>query len=251
MPRTELPVTDRAGRAAFRPRTKSFRRIHAVGRGVVVAGLIAAVSGCQERSWEQYMEAAAFAAQDGRYQEAEEWFLAADRVAARFGPSDPRGALTLANLADFYHAQARDDEAEPLYWESLALLERIDGPDAPRVARFVADLAAFFTVLDRYEEAEPLYFRALDALEWELGPAHLDVLVIRTGLAGLYLQQMRYTEAEAIYRVVLAALLEAPAPDQDQLVTVLEEYALLLRQTDRENDALTLEARARALRQAL
>ncbi len=248
MPRTVLPVTDRAGHVAFRPCTKSFRPIRALRRGVVFAGLIAAVSGCQERSWEQYMEAAAFAVQDGRYEEAEEWFLAADRVAARFGPSDPRGALTLTNLADLYHAQARDNEAEPLYWESLALLERIDGPEAPRVARFVANLAAFFTILDRYEEAEPLYLRALDTLEWELGPAHLDVLVIRTGLAGLYLQQLRYAKAEANYREVLATLLEASTPDQDQLVTVLEEYAFLLRQTARAAEAVTLEARARALR---
>ncbi len=194
------------------------------------------------------MEAAAFAFQDGHYEEAEEWFLAAERVATGFDPSDPSLALTLGNLADFYHAQARDDEAEPLYWESLALLEQIDGPDAPRVARFVADLAAFYTALDRYEEAEPLFLRAIDPLEWELGPAHLDVLIIRTGLAGLYLQQTRYTEAEAIYREVLATLLDTADADQDLLVTVLEEYALVLRRTGRDTDALTLETRARALR---
>ena len=197
------------------------------------------------------MEAAAFAYQDGFYEDAEAWFLAAERVATGFEPSDPRLALTLGNLADFYHAQARDDEAEPLYWEALDLLERIDGPDAPRVGRFVADLAAFYTVLDRYQEAEPLYLRALDTLEWELGPAHLDVLIVRTGLAGLYLQQTRYTEAETIYRKVLATLLETPDADQDHLVTVLEEYALVLRQTGRDTDALTLEARARALRNPL
>ena len=217
-------------------------------RSVAVLGLFSAVLGCQDRSWEQYMEAAAFAYQDGLYDEAEEWFLAAKQVATGFEPADPRLALTLGNLADFYHAQARDDEAEPLYWESLVLLERIDGPDAPRVARFVADLAGFYTVLDRYQEAEPLFLRALDALEWELGPDHLDVLMVRTGLAGLYLQQMHYTEAEAIYREVLATLLDTPDADQDLLVTVLEEYALELRQTGRETDAITLEVRARALR---
>ena len=204
--------------------------------------------GCQVRSWEQYMEAAAFAFQDNHFEEAEEWFLAAERVAAGFEPTDPRLALTLGNLADFYHARARDDEAEPLYWESLELLERIDGPDTPRVARFVADLAGFYTVLDRYEEAEPLFLRALDTLEWELGPAHLDVLLVRTGLAGLYLQQAHYTEAEALYREVLSTLLATPDADQDQLVTVLQEYALVLRQTDRDTDARALEARARALR---
>ena len=197
------------------------------------------------------MEAAAFAYQDGLYEDAESWFLAAERVAAEFDPADPRLAVTLGNLADFYHAQARDDEAEPLYWESLALLERIDGPDTPRVARFVADLATFYAVLDRYEESEPLYHRALDALEWELGPYHLDVLFVRTELAGLYLQQARYREAEPIYRELLAILLDTPDADDDHLVIVLEEYAVVLRQIERETEALTLEARARALRERL
>ncbi len=217
-------------------------------KAAAVLLLLGSCLGCEDQSWEQYMEAAAFAYQDGHFEEAEEWFLAAEQVAMGFASSDPRLALTLGNIANFYHAQARDDEAEPLYKESLALLERIDGPDAPRVARFVADLAAFYTVLDRFEEAEPLYLRALDALDWELGPAHLDVLIIRTGLAGLYLQQERYTEAEATYREVLATLLETPDADQDQLVIVLEEYALVLRRTGRDADALTLEVRARALR---
>ena len=217
-------------------------------RAVAVFGLFCSLPACQDRSWEQYMEAAAFAFQDAHYEEAEHWFLAAERVAAGFESADPRLALTLGNLADFYHARARDEEAEPLYWESLALLERIDGRDAPRVARFVADLAGFYTVLDRYEEAEPLFLRALDTLEWELGPAHLDVLMVRTGLAGLYLQQTHYAEAEAIYREVLTILLDMPDADQDQLVTVLQEYALVLRQTDRDTEALALEARARALR---
>ena len=224
---------------------------HPAWRALTLIAVVAAAGGCQDRSWEQYMEAAAFAVQDGRYTEAEEWFLAADRVAAGFEPSDPRRALTLANLADFYHAQARDDEAEPLYWESLARLERIDGPDTPRVARVAADLAAFLTVLDRDEEAEPLYRLALDTLERELGPADRDVLVIRTGLANLYVQQLRYADAEAIYREVLTMLLETPDPDQDLLVTVLDAYALLLRQTGRDTEAATLEARARGLRGAL
>ena len=219
-------------------------------KGAAVIVLLSACLGCDDQSWEQYMEAAAFAYQDGYYEDAEEWFLAAEQVATGFASSDPRLALTLGNLADFYHARARDDEAEPLYWESLALLERIDGPDTLRVARFVADLAGFYTVLDRYEEAEPLFLRALDTLEWELGPAHLDVLIVRTGLAGLYLQQTHYTEAEAIYRELLATLLDTPDADQDQLVTILQEYALVLRQTDRDTDARALEARARALRNA-
>jgi tetratricopeptide (TPR) repeat protein len=202
------------------------------GRLVILTLLVCAVA-CQTQSWEQYMEAAAFAYQDQDYEAAETWFVAAEQI------------------ADFYHAQARDAEAEPLYLEALALLERIDGPESPRVARFVADLALFYAVLDRDEEAEPLFQRALDTLDWELGPDHSDVLIIRTALAGLYLQRGHYRDAEPLYREVLALTRSQREPDRDRLLTVLQEYALVLRGMDRINDALDLEASARAIRDAL
>ena len=74
------------------------------------------------------MDAAAFAYQDENFVDAERWFLASEQVALGFASTDPRLAVTLGNLADLYHAQARDVEAEPLYREALERLERIDGP---------------------------------------------------------------------------------------------------------------------------
>ena len=183
------------------------------------------------------MEAAAFAYQDENFVDAEQWFLAAEQVALGFASTDPRLAVTLGNLADLYHAQARDVEAEPLYREAVERLERIDGPESPRVARFIADLASFYAILDRSEEAEPLFLRALDTLDWELGPGPPGVLVIRN--------------ADPLYREVLAILLTSEEPDQDHLMTVLRDYARVLRATGRESDALALETRGQALRDAL
>ncbi len=216
--------------------------------------LVAALTGlpvCQSQSWEQYMNAAAFAYQDENFDEAEQWFLAAEQAALGFEPSDPRLAITLGNLADLYHAQARDAEAEPLYQQALTLLERIDGPDSPRVARFAADLAGFYAVLDRPEEAEPLFLRALATLDWELGPEHHDVLIIRTRLAGMYLESARYDAADPLYREVLAIMLATTGSDRDLLVTVLREYARLLRSTGRDEEAAEIEARAREIVDAL
>ena len=196
------------------------------------------------------MDAAAFAYQDGRTEEAEALFLLAAQLAEELEDTDPRLALTLGNLADLYRAQARDEEAESAYLESLALLERIEGPDSPRVARFVADIAVFYTALGRVEEAEPLYWRALDALEWTHGFYHDDVLELRTMLAGFLLQQERYREAEPLYVEVLAILLDAPEPDRDQdrLLTVLDEYAALLRATGRDDEAAAAAGRASDIR---
>ena len=232
------------------------RRVLGAARGVAagsrlaIAAALAALVGCETQSWEQYMDAAAFAYQDGRTEEAESFFLLATQAAEDFEDTDPRRALTLGNLADLYRSQARDEEAESAYLESLALLEGIDGPDSPRVARFVADIAVFYTDLGRVEEAEPLYRRALEALEWTHGFYHDDVLELRTSLAGFLLQQQRYREAEPLYVEVLAILLDTPEPnrDLDRVLTVLDEYAALLRATGRGDEAAEAEARARSIR---
>ena len=217
---------------------------------LAIAAALAILAGCQTQSWEQYMDAAAFAYQDGRTEEAESFFLLAAQVAAEFDDADPRRALTLGNLADLYRAEARDEEAESAYLESLALLEAIDGPDSPRVARFVADIAVFYTDLGRVEEAEPLYWRALEALEWTHGFYHDDVLELRTMLAGFLLQQERYREAEPLYVEVLAILLDTPEPDRDldRVLTALDEYAALLRATGRDDEAAEAAARASGIR---
>ena len=196
------------------------------------------------------MDAAAFALQDGRTDEAESFLLLAAQAAEGFENADPRLALTLGNLADLYRAEARDEEAESAYLESLALLERIEGPDSPRAARFAADVAVFYTSLGRVEEAEPLYRRALETLERTHGFDHDDVLELRTTLAGFLLRQERHREAEPLYVEVLAILLDAPEPDRDQdrVLTVLDEYSTLLRAVGREDEAAAAEARAQGIR---
>lgn len=241
-------VTLRRGQAA-KPDTPAARGL-AAGRWLALAAALAVLAGCRTESWEQYMDAAAFALQDGRTDEAESLLLLAAQAAEGFESTDPRPALTLGNLADLYRAQARDEEAESAYLESLALLERIEGPDSPRAARFAADVAVFYTSLGRVEEAEPLYRRALEALERTHGFDHDDVLELRTTLAGFLLRQERYREAEPLYVEVLAILLDAPEPDRDRdrVLTVLDEYSTLLRAVGRDDEAAAAEARAHGIR---
>ena len=242
-------MTDRDCELTFGYEATRTLRLSIVVRFVPL--LAFALVSCQQLTWEQYMEAAAFAYQDQAFTEAEEMYLAAEAHAHAFPPDDPRLAFTLGNLANFYHSQARDEEAEPLFREALNRLQRVDGPDSPRVARFVADLAIFYTAIDRPEDAEPLYLRALDTLEWELGPYHRDVIVLRTALAGFYQTERRYAEADPLYREVLAILRSSDDADPDQLLTVLDEYAALLRAAGRETEAEPFATEARAIRDAL
>ena len=216
----------------------------------LTAAILTSLPACQQATWRQQMDAAVFAQQDGRFEAAEEFFHAAERSATEFGPTDPRLAVTLGSLANFYHSQARDEEAELLYLESLELLRQTDGPTSARVGRFTADLALFYTALDRTEEAEPLYERALKTLTLLQGPADDEVVTIQVALASLYLQQKRYTDAELLYSEVLAILRNSES-NLDQLLVVLEDYATLMHSTGRGDEGIPLESQAIDLRTRL
>jgi tetratricopeptide (TPR) repeat protein len=67
-------------------------------------------------------------------------------------------------------------------------------------------------------------------------------------LAVLYKVQGRYDEAEPLYKRDLAITEKALGPDHPHVATTLENYALLLRQIERDAEAAKMEARAKAIR---
>jgi tetratricopeptide (TPR) repeat protein len=67
-------------------------------------------------------------------------------------------------------------------------------------------------------------------------------------LANLYYAQGKYAEAEPLYQRALGIREKALGPEHPNVATVLENYAVLLRQTGRESHATEMEARAKAIR---
>ncbi len=74
------------------------------------------------------------------------------------------------------------------------------------------------------------------------GPASLN------NLALLYDTQGQYAQAEPLYLRALAILEKALGPEHPNVATSLENYADLLRKTDRNAEAEELEDRARVIR---
>ena len=64
----------------------------------------------------------------------------------------------------------------------------------------------------------------------------------------LYSNQERYEQAEAFYQRALKIREHVLGSEHPDVALVLEKYADLLRTTNRENEALELEARAKAIR---
>ena len=209
-----------------------------------------APAACRGLQWEDYMEAAYHARQDGRYREAEELLLVAADHAAGFPPYDLRRAMTLNDLAEICVAEQRHAEAEVLYRQATEVIETALGPDHPDLAAHLATVATFYAEQGIYTEAEPRYERAVAILEPALGWAHPDVAAHLASLASVYYRQGLHAEAEPLYERSLAVLELALEPDNVRLAEILEEYAGLLRATNRGAEAGPLEARARRIRAA-
>ena len=203
---------------------------------------------CRGLQWEDYMEAAYHARQDGRYREAEELLLVAADHAADFPADDLRRAMTLNDLAEICIVEARHAEAEVLYRQATEVIEAALGPDHLDLAAHLATVAAFYAEQGIYTEAEPRYERAVAIMEPALGWAHPDLAANHAALASVYYRQGLHAEAEPLYERALAVLELALEPDNVRLAEVLEEYAGLLRATNRGVEAGPLEARARRIR---
>ncbi len=65
---------------------------------------------------------------------------------------------------------------------------------------------------------------------------------------GVYYSQGRTSKAAPLYQRSLAIREKALGPQHPEVVTSLENYATLPRETERENKAEELEARAKAIR---
>ena len=67
-------------------------------------------------------------------------------------------------------------------------------------------------------------------------------------LASLYQDLGNYTEAEPLYRRALAIMEKAVGPEHPNVAASLENYAVLLHETGRADEAAKMEARAKAIR---
>jgi tetratricopeptide (TPR) repeat protein len=74
------------------------------------------------------------------------------------------------------------------------------------------------------------------------------VATCQSNLARLYNAQGRYGEAEPLYKNSLAIRENSLGPDAAAVAGSLEDYATLLRKTNRAVEAEELEKRARAIR---
>jgi tetratricopeptide (TPR) repeat protein len=136
-----------------------------------------ALATAQQTAWENYMEAGQKAYEQGDYSEARKMFSAALEEADKFGPDDPRVAISVA-------------------WVTVLNDTQILGPEHLAVTTSLNNLALLYHNQGKYAQAEPLYQRALAIREKALGPGHPDVADTLENYAGLLRKIGRHAEAD-------------------------------------------------------
>jgi tetratricopeptide (TPR) repeat protein len=165
----------------------------------------------------------------------------------KLGSDHPDVALSLNGLAILYRDKGEYAKAEVLLQRALAIWVKALGPDHPVVADSLHNLASLYLAKGDYAKAEPLYRHALATREKALGPEHPLVAALPNDLALLYLNKGDYAKAEPLFQRALAIWEKALGPENPRLVPLLENYAKLLRKTNRETEGARMEARAKSI----
>jgi len=90
------------------------------------------------------------------------------------GDADKQTASAQKNLADFYVASNRLEDAEQMYKRALVVADRAYGSESPSVVGVLDPLAELYRQQSRFAEALPLYRRALSVAEKTFGPQHVE-----------------------------------------------------------------------------
>jgi tetratricopeptide (TPR) repeat protein len=107
-----------------------------------------------DNQWRLPQEAGRESMSRGQFGEAERAFATAVALAKALGENDPREALSLFNQADALVAQARFDDAIPLFQRALEIDEKALGPDHPDVAPVLEHYAVPLRCTGRIAQAE-------------------------------------------------------------------------------------------------
>jgi tetratricopeptide (TPR) repeat protein len=146
-------------------------------------------------------------------------------------------------LGLFYHGQARNAEAEPLYEGALAIDEKAYGKEHPVVATRLNNLGQLYKATGRLNEAEPLMERALGINEKAYGKEHPEVAGDLNNLARLYQDTNRLKEAEPLMERALGIDEKAYGKEHPEVACDLNNLAQLYQATSRLKEAELLSRR--------
>jgi tetratricopeptide (TPR) repeat protein len=180
--------------------------------------------------------------------QAEEMNLRALRIReSTSGGDHPHIAIITNSLVEIYHIQGRYLEAAPLIARSLTIHEQALGPEHPYIAYSLSNQAENYFLQGDYSQAEIYCKRALKIREQNLGIEHPRTAFTYSNLARIYSAKSQFEEAELLYSKALTIRERALGLEHPSIRDMLEQFAILLRKMNKDQQAYELEERARKI----
>ena len=208
-----------------------------IGLLAVPAIVLLLVFALDDLRWQDHMDTAEAAYEQGSQAEAEAEYRAAIEVAEGFREPDARLAESLERLGQVYDDGGRYAEAEPLLLSALAIRETAQGPDHADTAATLDRLARLYDELGKYQAGIPYAERAVAIFERLYGPDHAEVASKLHTLAWLECQLGRYREAEPLYQRALAIQEKTLGPDDPSTGAIVSGLGLVSFRLGRLADA--------------
>ncbi|HLZ58518.1 MAG TPA: tetratricopeptide repeat protein [Ktedonosporobacter sp.] len=186
------------------------------------------------------------------YAQAESLYLQAQAIAERLQDSNSLPvAMVLSNRVGVSIALGRFEEAEPLLIRACNICEQHLGPAHPTTLTLISNLGMLYCGWGKYDQAEPLMQQALAARRtaWG-GDNHTDVAQSLNNLGELYLRQKCYDRTEPLFLDALNIYQSLGLQNHLFTELVLRNYAQLLEETQRLQEAHEVMARAEAINAA-
>jgi tetratricopeptide (TPR) repeat protein len=204
--------------------------------------------GKKQQSWEELNDAAVKALGAGRSVEAEGHLLAALEMARRDEQLAQRIPVSLHRLARFYEARQRYSQAAETYAAALDVDSKRLRVDDPALYDTVKRLATMREISEQATEAKEVYKRFLAMQEAQLGHDALPIASTLVQIGRLARMRSGYDEAETAFQRALSIRIRHLGQDNDLLPEVLDEYVILLRDTEQPYKADLMEERSARLR---
>lgn len=160
------------------------------------------------------------------------------------GEDHPRLGEHIGNLAIVQQNLGDLKQAEALYRDAIRRKEKAYGLHSAQTASAQAQFGALLQREGRLDEAEPLLRAAVDSTLAKWGPDHYLVGYSRAWLGMLLHEKGDFAGAESEYRQALATYDKALPPSHQYRVSLLAQYARLLVDRGRPEDALAMSEQA-------
>jgi len=187
--------------------------------------------------------------EQGRSKEAEQLFRKAIALwEKQLGPTHPNVAAGLASLGLALCSRNKFSEAEPLFRRARDIDQAFFPVNHPRIAADLSNMAGLELGRKHYAKAAALFQEAKAMLEKCLPSDHPEIGTVLSRVAEIEYREGRLDQSKTLYRRALDILEKAWGVESPMLLSVLEDYSIVLRSEQNYADAASLNARIMKIR---